>query len=79
MGSLQPLQEPNMSLQILRLLAVMSLTGLGRSTIYAKIAEEKFPKPIHLGTRSVGWLEDDIKGWLSERVRESRPDVGAER
>ena len=48
---------PNMSYQILRLPAVISITGLARSTIYAKIAEGQFPKPVNLSARSVGWLE----------------------
>ena len=61
-----------MSYQILRLPAVISITGLARSTIYAKIAEGQFPKPVNLSARSVGWLETDINNWLSERIKESR-------
>jgi len=62
-----------MSNQILRLPAVISKTGIGRSTIYAKIAEREFPKPIQLGSRSVGWLESEIDQWLSHRISVSRP------
>ncbi len=65
-----------MSYQILRLPAVISITGLARSTIYAKIAEGQFPKPVNLSARSVGWLETDINNWLSERIKESRCQQG---
>lgn len=47
-----------------RLPIVQSRTGLSRSTIYAYISQGKFPKPIHLGARSVGWLSADIDAWI---------------
>ena len=47
-----------------RLPIVQSRTGLSRSTIYAYISQGKFPKPIHLGARSVGWLSTDIDAWI---------------
>ena len=61
-----------MSTTILRLPAVKSRTGLSRSTIYLRIAEGSFPKPIALGVRAVGWLESDIEAWLASRIKESR-------
>ena len=64
-----------MSHNILRLPAVISKTGIARSTIYAKIAEREFPQPIRLGSRSVGWLETEIDQWLSQRIAASRADV----
>ena len=60
-----------MSHNILRLPAVISKTGIARSTIYAKIAEREFPQPIRLGSRSVGWLETEIDQWLSQRIAAS--------
>jgi predicted DNA-binding transcriptional regulator AlpA len=40
---------------VLRFPQVIALTGLARSTIYAKLADdnENFPRPIRLGARSV--------------------------
>jgi len=57
---------------ILRLPGVKSRTGLSRSTIYLKISDGKFPLPISLGERAVGWLESDIDAWLSAQVEKSR-------
>jgi prophage regulatory protein len=57
---------------ILRLPAVKKRTGLGRSTIYSRIALGKFPRPIRLSERCVGWLEDDIEIWVDQRITEAR-------
>ena len=57
---------------ILRLPEVMRSTGLSRSTIYLRIAEGTFPKPVNLGGRAVGWLEVDIQEWLQRRIEASR-------
>ena len=57
---------------ILRLPEVKRSTGLSRSTIYLRIAEGTFPKPVNLGGRAVGWLEVDIQEWLQRRIEASR-------
>ena len=41
--------------KILRLPQVEDATGESRSTIYKRISEGEFPKPVKLGTKSVGW------------------------
>lgn len=57
---------------ILRLPAVKKSTGLSRSTIYLRISQDIFPKPVSLGGRAVGWLEAEIQQWLQERIEASR-------
>ena len=61
---------------VLRLPFVKARTGLSRSTIYLRIAEGSFPKPVSLGDRAVGWLESEIEQWLASRVEASRGSVG---
>jgi len=61
-----------MSDVILRLPQVTVKVGLSRSSIYAAIAAGRFPEPISLGPRSVGWLGSEIDTWLSDRVALSR-------
>ena len=56
------------SLRILRRKQVENRTGLSRSTIYLRLQEGTFPKPISLGPRAVGWLENEIDEWLAERI-----------
>jgi prophage regulatory protein len=58
-----------MAYVILRLPAVKTRTGLSRSTIYERISQGTFPKPLSLGARAVGWLESEIEEWLSHRIR----------
>jgi prophage regulatory protein len=61
-----------MSHTILRLPAIKARTGLSRSTIYLHISRGLFPKPIKLGDRAVGWLEQDIDTWLERQIAVSR-------
>jgi len=61
-----------MSYTILRLPSVKDRTGLSRSSIYLKMSEDRFPKPISLGARAVGWIESEVDQWLSEQISSSR-------
>jgi prophage regulatory protein len=62
----------NMATAILRLPAVKARTGLSRSTIYLRVSEGSFPKPVSLGGRAVGWVESEIQRWLEQRIEASR-------
>ena len=61
-----------MTPRILRLPKVIELTGLARSTIYHKIAEETFPPPIKLSKRASGWLESEVNDWIESQILLSR-------
>ena len=60
--------------RILRLPAVRARTGLARSTIYLRIAQGRFPSPISLGERAVGWIEVEVDAWLRQQIEASRRD-----
>lgn len=49
---------------LLRLPAVISATGLQRSTIYERMAKGTFPKNINLGGRAVAWRQSAIQAWV---------------
>ena len=56
-------------LKILRRHQVEERTGLSRSTIYTRISENSFPRPVTLGgKRAVGWLESEIDNWIQELI-----------
>lgn len=57
---------------IIRLPRIKERTGLSRSTLYSLIKEGKFPAPIQLGARAVGWLESDVSEFIESRVKASR-------
>jgi prophage regulatory protein len=59
-----------MSIRILRLPEVKAQTSLSKSTIYARISANEFPKPISLGGRAVGWTDQSILNWIESRERE---------
>ena len=57
---------------IWRLPEVMNRTGLSRSSVYAKISTHEFPPSIKLGPRAVGWIADEVDGWIQSRIDASR-------
>ncbi|MDE0260698.1 MAG: AlpA family transcriptional regulator [Gemmatimonadota bacterium] len=66
--------EGPVRVRILRLPEVQRRTGLSRSTIYVRLDQGRFPKPVSLGARAVGWIESEVDEWIRERIAESRGD-----
>jgi prophage regulatory protein len=63
-------QPPAADLQLavfVRMAAVVRMTGLGRSTIYRLMAENKFPSPVRLAKRAVAWRRIDLDHWSAGR------------
>ena len=67
-----------LAINILRRPQVEARTGLSRSTIYAKICANAFPKSIRLSERAVGWIESEIDEWLVAQVQRSRRGLSEE-
>ena len=65
-------QETRRQVRFLRLPEVMARTGLSRSTIYVRLEQRRFPKPVSLGARAVGWIEAEVEEWMRERIAASR-------
>jgi prophage regulatory protein len=64
-----------MAERMLRLPDVQAKTGLARATIYLRMTQGKFPKPVPLGSpHVVGWLESEVDEWIEEQVRAARPE-----
>ena len=71
---------PNQKHRFIRLPEVLSRTGLGRTSVYRKMAEGTFPKSLKLGgppkdpeafdSRAVAWIEDEIDKWLESRIED---------
>ncbi len=51
----------------LRLPSVLRITGLGRSTIYRMVADNRFPRPVRIGQRAVAWRLSDLETWSEAR------------
>lgn len=53
---------------ILRLPAVKSESGLSRSTVYLRITQGLWTKPISLGARAVGWPSSEVSAINAARI-----------
>jgi len=53
---------------ILRLPAVTNETGCPRSTLYLRISQGLWTKPVHLGARSVGWPAHEVVSLNAARI-----------
>jgi prophage regulatory protein len=66
-----PIREEIMiDVKILRRPELEKRVGLKRSAIYGLIKKGKFPRPIKLGPRSVGWVSSEINAWADGKVAE---------
>ena len=56
--------------RILRMKDLPAKVGYRPSTIYALVAEGKFPKPVKIvaGGRAAGWKETQIDAWIEENM-----------
>lgn len=52
---------------LLRLPAVVRMTGLAKSTIYKHVALNQFPSPVSLVGRAVAWRLSEIIRWNQDR------------
>lgn len=69
-------------MKIIRLKKVLERTGLGRSTVYKKMANGTFPISVSLGGKSRGWVEEEVEAWIRacvearDQLATSRPPCG---
>lgn len=54
-------------LRMIRRPEVEHLTGLSRSSIYALMNKGRFPKPVRISAKAVGWPSTSIENWLESR------------
>jgi prophage regulatory protein len=48
-----------------RIRDVVRITALSRPTLYRRIADRRFPAPVHLGGRACGWPSAEVLTWVS--------------
>ncbi|MBB4287915.1 helix-turn-helix transcriptional regulator [Roseospira goensis] len=57
--------------RLIRLPEVMHRVGLGRSAIYQRIRERRFPAPIR--EDGIAWWRDsEVTAWIAARIRATR-------
>ena len=57
-----------MTTTILRIPAAKTQSGYSRSTIYLRIAQGLWTKPVSLGPRAVGWPSNEIEALNAARI-----------
>jgi prophage regulatory protein len=55
---------------ILRIEAVVAITGLSKPSIYRLISEKSFPKPLRLTAGARGWRLSEVLTWIEGLQRE---------
>lgn len=61
-------QEIQTDFVILRRKQVQAASGYSRSTLYSRMADGLWPKPVHLGPRAVGWPSREVKALNEARI-----------
>ncbi|EKN4802877.1 helix-turn-helix transcriptional regulator [Yersinia enterocolitica] len=61
-----------MANSFIRLSDVQRRTGYSKAWIYRLIKQERFPKPVKIGSRSIAFVESEIDEWINQRIAESR-------
>ena len=55
--------------RLLRRADVEARVGLARTSIYRKMGDGSFPRPLRVGAHAVRWSEREIEEWLASRPR----------
>ena len=63
------LERPDLAAaqRVLRVPAVIELTGLSRTTIFRRVKTGTFVAPLDLGNGHIGWLETEILAWQRDQ------------
>jgi len=54
--------------------SVKSESGLSRSTIYLRVLQGLWTKPVSLGARAVGWPSDEVEAINAARIAGNTDD-----
>ena len=61
-------QEIQNDFTIFRRKQVQAACGYSRSTLYSRMADGLWPKPVHLGPRAVGWPAREVAALNEARI-----------
>ena len=61
-------------IKIIKLPDVLNRTAWSRSTLYLRIKQGLFPKPISLGARAVGFVDAEVQSIVSAMIASKSAD-----
>ncbi|MGB4060947.1 MAG: AlpA family phage regulatory protein [Burkholderiaceae bacterium] len=56
--------------------AVQGVTHFGKTTIYAKIKTDGFPRPVKLSRKNALWDMSKVQAWIEAKVAATAPVGG---
>ena len=56
-------------IRILRFPRTEDRTGLGKTAIMDLVAQGKFPQPVQISARAIGFYEHEVEAWIQDRPR----------
>ena len=59
-------------MEVLRRPQVLNKVGFSRQTLYRRIADGSFPRPVRISRQAVGWIKIEVEDWLKSRPRAGR-------
>ena len=62
--------DPPITKKLYRMHELVAVIGRSRASIYADVRQGRFPRPIRLGPRSVGWVCREVELWVEQRAAE---------
>lgn len=63
--------------RFLRYKAVVERTGLCKRTIENLIRDDLFVKPVKIGVRAVGFVEEEVDSWVEARIAARDQDLAS--
>ena len=51
--------------RLLKLPEVCRIVGISRMTVYLRMDDAGFPRPLDIGGNSVRWRESDVRAWVN--------------
>jgi prophage regulatory protein len=60
--------------KLFRISSVSEITTLAKSTIWLKVSQGTFPKPIKLSPAISVWKETDIDAWIESHANKGKGD-----
>ena len=52
---------------ILSVPAVLELVPVSRTTLWRLVKEGKFPRPVQVSLKRIGWRESEVMQWIAEQ------------
>lgn len=61
--------------RLIRLPEVLIRTGYSKAWIYRLLKENRFPRSVKIGVRSIAFIESEVDEWINQRLSESRGGI----